>query len=187
MEPFSETDIVAQICFVTHDVDASAKWFSELMGKEVPPLAKGRRPRGRQGDPQRQAGDRYRQDPHVQLQEHRHRVPAARSRAQRLAGLARQARPELPPHRLPHPQPHQEERLSRGTRPQADAARRNRRRAGALCLLRYRSPAGRSYRALGTEQGNGPRSPERSIAAPIGPPSGACSIAGGSGRCCRAR
>lgn len=40
MEPFSETDIVAQICFVTHDVDKSAQWFADLMGKELPPLAK---------------------------------------------------------------------------------------------------------------------------------------------------
>lgn len=36
MEPFSETDTVAQICFVTNDVDASAKWFADLTGKEIP-------------------------------------------------------------------------------------------------------------------------------------------------------
>lgn len=31
-------DAVIQICFVTHDVEASARWFSELTGKPVPPM-----------------------------------------------------------------------------------------------------------------------------------------------------
>lgn len=37
---FLDKDVVAQICFVTDDIEASSKWFSDLTGKEMPPLAK---------------------------------------------------------------------------------------------------------------------------------------------------
>lgn len=40
-----DEDRVFQICFVTHDVVASAKWFSELTGKPIPP-------EGRAADPE---------------------------------------------------------------------------------------------------------------------------------------
>ena len=39
-----DEDEVMQICFVTHDAEASARWFSELTGKPVPP-------EGRAADP----------------------------------------------------------------------------------------------------------------------------------------
>lgn len=32
-----DEDAVMQICFVTHDAEKSARWFSELTGKPVPP------------------------------------------------------------------------------------------------------------------------------------------------------
>ncbi|KZM49116.1 VOC family protein [Labrenzia sp. OB1] len=32
-----DEDAVMQICFVTHDVQKSAKWFSDLTGKPLPP------------------------------------------------------------------------------------------------------------------------------------------------------
>ena len=40
MDKFLDTDAVAQICFVTNDLDKSARWFADLVGKELPPLAK---------------------------------------------------------------------------------------------------------------------------------------------------
>lgn len=33
-----DQDAIIQICFVTHDVVASAKWFSELTGKPMPSM-----------------------------------------------------------------------------------------------------------------------------------------------------
>lgn len=36
MEKFLDFDAVAQICFVTDDLDASSRWFADLVGKEMP-------------------------------------------------------------------------------------------------------------------------------------------------------
>jgi len=44
MDKFLDTDAVAQICFVTNDLDKSAQWFADLVGKEMPPLAKAAEP-----------------------------------------------------------------------------------------------------------------------------------------------
>jgi hypothetical protein len=40
MEEFLDTDAVAQICFVTNDLDTSAQWFADLVGKDLPPESK---------------------------------------------------------------------------------------------------------------------------------------------------
>jgi len=36
MEQFLDNDVVAQICFVTDDIDASSQWFADLVGKPMP-------------------------------------------------------------------------------------------------------------------------------------------------------
>lgn len=44
MDKFLDTDAVAQICFVTNDLDTSARWFADLVGKEMPPEGKAAEP-----------------------------------------------------------------------------------------------------------------------------------------------
>lgn len=44
MEKFLDTDAVAQICFVTEDVDKAALWFADLVGKEMPPEGRAAEP-----------------------------------------------------------------------------------------------------------------------------------------------
>ncbi|MDE1995951.1 MAG: VOC family protein [Rhizobiaceae bacterium] len=39
-EHLLDEDAIMQICFVTHDVQTSAKWFSDLTAKPVPPEGK---------------------------------------------------------------------------------------------------------------------------------------------------
>ncbi len=36
MDKFLDFDAIAQICFVTDDLDASSRWFADLVGKEMP-------------------------------------------------------------------------------------------------------------------------------------------------------
>jgi len=39
-----DEDAMMQVCFVTHDVDKSAQWFADLVGKPLPELGKAAEP-----------------------------------------------------------------------------------------------------------------------------------------------